>query len=381
MGIVGSMRDVLISGCGVAGPTLAYWLARQGMRPTVVELSAGIRSSGNPVDVRGPAIPVVDAMGVLPQLQQSATSAVAMSIVDTAGREITRLRMPAARGGEVEVPRNDLASVLVEAARDDVEFMFSDTITGLAQDTEGVEVSFEKAAPRRFDVVVGADGLHSTVRRLAFGPEPDYVRHLGLYVATLPVQHGPEPDDTGQDDAGQDSVLLYNTPGRLVSIHPGRGQALAAFIFRSRPIPDLDSRDTARHKQILHDAYSDAGWRTPQLLGQVRDAEDLYFDSVSRIDLPSWSSGRVVLVGDAASCVSLFGEGSSLAMAGAHTLARALGGSNDYASAFRGYERHHRKLVRSKQRGAPLAAAILVPKTQIAIAIRNLAARALPSGR
>lgn len=376
------MRDVLISGCGVAGPTLAYWLARQGMRPTVVERSAGIRSSGNPVDVRGAAIPVVEAMGVLPQLRQSATSAVAMSIVDAAGGEITRLRMPAARGGEVEVPRNDLASVLVEAARDDVELMFGDTITGLAQDTEGVEVSFEKAAPRRFDVVVGADGLHSTVRRLAFGPEADYVRHLGLYAATLPVQHGPQPDDTGQDGAGQqDSVLLYNTPGRLVSIHPGRDQALAAFIFRSRLIPDLDSRDTARHKQILHDAYSDAGWRTPQLLGQVRDAEDLYFDSVSRIDLPRWSSGRIVLVGDAASCVSLFGEGSSLAMAGAHTLARALGGSNDYASAFRSYEAHHRKLVRSKQRGAPLAAAILVPKTRQAITIRNLAARALPSGR
>jgi 2-polyprenyl-6-methoxyphenol hydroxylase-like FAD-dependent oxidoreductase len=364
------MSDVLISGAGVAGPTLAYWLARHGFRPTVVERSQGLRSSGNPVDVRGPAMPVAEAMGIVPRLREAATRTTAMSMVNASGRQVARVRMPAAAGTgpEVELARSDLAAVLHQAARDHTEFLFDDTITALRQDSDGVEVTFERAAPRRFDLVVGADGLHSTVRRLAFGPESDYVRHVGLYVATLPL---------GQPADRPDQVLLFNTPGRLASIHPARGNALAAFIFRGPAIPDLDYRDTAQHKQIVVDAYAGAGWRVPRLLDQVRDAEDLYFDAVSKVQLPTWSHGRITLVGDAASCVSLLGDGSSLAMAAAHTLAEALAADRDHAEAFRRYETQHRTLVEPKQRNIGRAAAMLVPKTRLGVAARNLAARAL----
>jgi 2-polyprenyl-6-methoxyphenol hydroxylase-like FAD-dependent oxidoreductase len=216
--------------------------------------------------------------------------------------------------------------------------------------------------------VVGADGLHSTVRRLAFGPERDFISHLGLHVATLPLG-----SDEGTD------VLLHNTPGRLVSIHPARGAALAAFIFRSAPVPGFDHRNTAQHKQIVSMAYADAGWRVPELLRALSTADDLYFDAVSAVRLESWSRGRVTLLGDAASCVSLFGDGSSLAMAGAETLAAAL--AADPATAFARYEATHRRLVDPKRRRVGRSAGLLVPKTRLGLGVRDLAARTLATRR
>jgi len=274
----------------------------------------------------------------------------------------------AAGNREVELPRGDLARVLFEAARDDAEFLFDDTILGLQQDEHGVDVTFDRTAGRRFDLVIGADGLHSAVRRLAFGPEPDFVRHLGVYVATMPLGH--------EVDHPRD-VLLYNTPGRLVAIHPSRGNALAAFIFRAPAIAGFDYRDTEQHRRIVAEAYAGTGWRVPELLDRLRTTEDLYFDSVSRVSVPYWSRGRVALLGDAASCVSLFGDGSSLALAGAYTLGRALGETQtaDHAAAFSRYETEHRRLVEPKQRGMDRAAGLLVPKTRFGIATRNLAAR------
>jgi 2-polyprenyl-6-methoxyphenol hydroxylase-like FAD-dependent oxidoreductase len=362
--VVGMTKNVLISGAGVAGTTLAYWLARNGFRPTVIERSRGLRSSGNPVDVRGPAVPVVEAMGVVPRLREAATTTKRMRLLAGEGRQVTTLRMPAAKGQEVEVPRADLAAVLYEAAREGVEYLFNDTITALDQDEHGVNVTFDRAAPRRFDLVIGADGLHSTVRRLTFGPERDFVRPTGVYVATTPLgEKVDHPEDT----------LIYNAPGRLVSIHPGRDKALAAYIFRGALV-DIDYRDMDQHKRIVTDAYADLGWRVPDLLKRMNDTDDLFFDAVSVVDLPTWSNGRIAVLGDAASCVSLLGDGSSLAIAGAHTLAMALT-EHAHPTAFARYEAEHRTLVEPKQRGVKSAAAMLVPKSRLGLATRNLAAR------
>lgn len=365
------MTDVLISGAGVAGSTLAYWLARNGLRPTVVERARGMRSSGNPVDVRGPAVPVVEAMGLVGRLRDAATATTSIGVVDASGRTIARMRTPAARGrrSEVEIPRSDLAAILYQAASADAEFLFDDTITTLRPDGDGVEVEFEHAATRRFDLVVGADGLHSTVRRLAFGPEQAYLHHLGLFAATLAL---------GRPAERADEILLFNAPGRLASIHPARGSALAAFIFRGPAIADLDYRDADRHRQIVADAYAGLGWQVPALLEALRVADDFYFDAVSAVRLPSWSRERITLVGDAGSCVSLLGDGSSLAIAGARTLADALAGHRDVADALRDYERRHRKLVAPKQRSVRAAAGFLVPKTRLGVGARNLAASVLP---
>jgi 2-polyprenyl-6-methoxyphenol hydroxylase-like FAD-dependent oxidoreductase len=233
-----------------------------------------------------------------------------------------------------------------------------------------VEVAFDRAAPRRFDLVIGADGLHSVVRGMAFGPERRFVRPTGIHVATMGLG---EPVDHPQD------VIVHNTPGRLVSIHPSRNEALVAFIFRGGSAEGVDQRDTQQHKRIVAEAYRGVGWRVPQLLARLEGADDLFFDAVSLVDLPGWSRGRIALLGDAASCVSLLGDGSSLAIAGAHTLATALAEQPaDLAAALARYETVHRARVVPKQRAINRSAALLVPKTRLGLATRNLAARLWP---
>jgi 2-polyprenyl-6-methoxyphenol hydroxylase-like FAD-dependent oxidoreductase len=363
-------KTVLISGAGVAGPTLAYWLARAGFRPTVVERAAGLRSSGSPVDVRGPATEVARKMGLLSRLRAAATGVAGLKFVNDKGKRVGRVALAGAGGEDVELSRTELARILYEASRDESEFVFQDSVTAMEQDEGGVDVTFEKGAPRRFDLVLGADGLHSAVRKLAFGAEAAFVEHMGVYVATLPLD-GPVADPH--------EVVMYNSPGRAVAVHPGHGRGIAAFMYRGAAVPGFDHRDTAQHRRMLATAYAGAGWRVPELLEQVRQADDLYLDSVSRVRLPAWSAGRIALAGDAASCVSLFGDGSTLAMAGAHTLATALAESpGDHAVAFRRYEATHRKLTAPKQRNVPVAAALLIPATRAGMTVRNLGTRLVP---
>ncbi|GII05163.1 FAD-dependent monooxygenase [Planobispora takensis] len=367
-----SGRTVLISGAGVGGPTLAYWLARYGFRVTVVECARGLRSSGNPVDVRGPAVNVAERMGIASRLREAATGTTGLSFVDASGRRVGRMDMRAVQqAGEVELPRGDLASILYEAGREHAEFLFDDSIATLEQDGNGVEVTFERAAPRRFDVVVGADGLHSTTRRLAFGTEDGLVRHMGLYVATTPLG--------GEAGSGRD-VLMHNTPGKAVAVSPTPSGDLAFFLYRSPAEPGFDHRDTEQHKRLLTGAFAEVSWRAPELLERVRAAGDLYFDSVSQVRLPRWWNGRVALLGDAASCVSLFGDGSTLAMAGAFTLAGELASApDDPRAALRRYEAAHRRLVDPKQRNIGQASALIVPATRGGILMRNLATRLWPA--
>ncbi|MFC0863353.1 FAD-dependent monooxygenase [Sphaerimonospora cavernae] len=364
-------RTVLISGAGVGGPTLAYWLARYGFRVTVVEHAEKPRSSGNPVDVRGRAVDVAERMGVLPRLREAAVGTTGVSFVDAAGGRVGRIDMRAfQQPDEVELPRGDLASILYEASRDDVEFLFDDSIATLEQDEHGADVAFDRAAPRRFDLVIGADGLHSMTRRLAFGPEREFVRHMGLYVATTPL-------DGGAAGLGRD-ILMHNTPGKAIAVSATPSGAF--FLYRGPAEPGIDHRDTEQHKRMLTGAFADVSWRAPELLEHVRAADDLYFDSVSQVRLPRWWNGRVALVGDAASCVSLFGDGSTLAMVGAHTLAEELAACpDDPRAAFRGYEAAHRRLVDPKQRMIGQVSALLVPATRRGIQVRNLATRLWPA--
>jgi 2-polyprenyl-6-methoxyphenol hydroxylase-like FAD-dependent oxidoreductase len=360
------MRKALISGAGIAGATAAYWLAKTGFDVTVVEQARGVRSSGSPVDVRGPAAEVAERMGVMAQIREASTQVRDMVFVNARGRVMSRVDMRAwGEPGDVELPRGDLAAILRAAVSDELEFQFGNTVTALDQDADGVTAEFTSGPARRFDVVVGADGAHSAVRSLAFGPEAEFVKHLGVYVATLPLD-----GETGRD------LLMYNAPGRAVAIHPARGRPIAAFMFRAPRIPHFDHRDLDQHKRLLNSVYAGAGWRVPELLDRVNVTDDLYFDSVSRVRVPTWSRGRIGLVGDAASCVSLFGDGSSLAMTGAFTLADAL--TDDIPAALRTYEARHRPARVAKENSVTLAANLFVPATRAGIAVRNVAVHVMP---
>jgi 2-polyprenyl-6-methoxyphenol hydroxylase-like FAD-dependent oxidoreductase len=365
--MLASMRKALISGAGIAGSTAAYWLAKGGFQVTVVDQALGMRSSGSPVDVRGAAKEVAERMGVMERIGEAGTGVREMVFVNARGRVVSRVDMGTtwAEPGDVELPRGDLAAILRDAVPDEVAFEFGNTVTALVQDTGGVTAEFASGPARRFDVVIGADGTHSGVRALAFGPEAEYVKHLGVYVATLPL-----------DGESGTELVMYNTPGRAVAIHPAGGRPGAAFMFRAPQIPHFDRIDLDQHKWLLCAAYAGAGWRVPELLDRVRVADDLYFDSVSRVEVPTWSSGRVGLVGDAASCVSLFGDGSSLAMTGAFALADALG--DDISAGLRSYEARHRPQRAAKENSVTLAVRLLIPATTAGIAVRNLAVRLMP---
>lgn len=363
-----SVRNVLVVGAGIAGSTLAYWLARYGIETTVVERAAGQRSSGSPVDVRGPALPVVEQMNLLEPLRESATLARSLTVVDSSGGRIGWIPSQASADA-VEIPRSTLAGILNRAASAHAEVIYDDSVLTLHDDGQGVDVTFERSALRRFDLVVGADGLHSRVRRLTFGPESQFLTHLGLYIATTPLQQA----------SANRTVLMHNAPGRAVAVHPTAGREIAAFIFRGPAQSNLRGQSMDQNKQTVVDAYSGMGWRVPELLNRVRDSEDLYFDSVSRVRLDSWTRGRIVLVGDAASCVSLLGEGSSMAIAGAATLAHELGTHADEPdAALRRYEHTHRKRVVRCQRGVAIAARLLVPATRAGTTVRNIPFRLWP---
>jgi 2-polyprenyl-6-methoxyphenol hydroxylase-like FAD-dependent oxidoreductase len=355
---------VLISGAGIAGATLAALLGRAGHEVTVVERDQGVRSSGNPVDVRKGAYQVAERLGVMSRLQDAATKVRELIFVDNAGRRVASMRTRQS-DREVEVPRADLSAILVEAGRDDAEFLFDEMINKLHPDGRGVEVIFDRAAPRRFDLVVGADGINSGVRRLAFGPEADFVEPLGMYVATATLGVPLERDDL---------VIMHNEPGTAVALHPGTGVSGVAFMFRSEV--RIDHRDPDAGRQLLIEVYRDVGWRTEELLSAYLATDDVYFDSISRIRVPTWSRGRVTLLGDAASCVSLFGDGSSSAMEGAATLAAALGESpHDIPTALARYESAHRAVTRPRQRGVLIASHLLIPRSRLGIALRDQALR------
>jgi 2-polyprenyl-6-methoxyphenol hydroxylase-like FAD-dependent oxidoreductase len=301
------------------------------------------------------------------RLRAAATATTGLALVDAHGRRKSRVDLSINRATEVEVPRADLAAIITDAVAGSAELIYGDSVSALTQDGSGVDVTFERGAPRRFDLLIGTDGQHSMVRSLAWGPETDFVRHRGLYVATLPVERALNPTT---------DVLLYGMPGRLASVHPVRGdRGIAAFIWRGQPLPGYDYRDTAQHKLIVEQAYAGGGWIVPE---RVRGAGDLYFDAVSQVRLDTWSQGRIGLLGDAASSVSPFGDGSSLAMAGGHTLAQTLAEHrNDLEQGLKTYEYEHRKLTAPKQNGFAAAATLMVPATWFGVALRDNGARLL----
>lgn len=356
--------NILISGAGVTGPALAYWLGRYGASTTVVEVAPALRASGFAVDFRGPThLAVLSKMGVLGELRDIQTHGGPMSCVDEHDREIFRLPAEFA-GGDIEVYRRDLSRVLYEHSADRAEYLFGDGITSLAQAGDGVHVDFARSASRRVDLVVGADGLHSGVRRLAFGPESRFVRHLGFYLAGWSIPNDLQAGPTAQQ---------YNVPGRMASIQadlrdPGR--ALAFAVFASPPL-GYDACDAEQHKKLIGDAFTGLRWHVPRLLAGLHDAEDVYFDSIARVTVPRWAAGRLALLGDAAWGVTLGGMGVGTGIVGAYVLAGELAAARgDHHTALAAYERRMRSYAGRWQRGAS-PGQFLAPPTATRLRMRN----------
>lgn len=355
---------VLVVGAGIAGAAAAALLGRAGHEVTLVERASFPRSSGAPVDVRGAALTVARVLGVEPALRAADTGTRRIVFLDHGGKVQARTSVRKAVSHDIEVARAALGNTLLDVAREHAEVLMGDGPASLASDPDGVEVTFESGATRRFDLVIGADGQHSTTRRLAWGKEEQFRTPIGLVIATLPVPL----------DVAPEAVLLHNEPGVSVGIHPAGGRPIASFIFRSH-LRDAPHERNAQ-AQLLRDRYASVSWRAPELLGYLDDyLDDLYFDVVSRVRVPAWFSGRVALLGDAASSVTILGDGSSMAMIGANALSEALNGAPDLRAALRRYEAQHRTIVESHQRGVRLGAAFLAPRTRLGISARNTIVR------
>ncbi|MFJ9034735.1 FAD-dependent monooxygenase [Streptomyces sp. NPDC102274] len=360
-------KNVLISGASIAGPALAYWLGRQGFNPTVVELAPALREGGQAVDFRGEThLTVLERMGLLPELHRIQTGGSPMRFVDEGGR--TLLQLPAEfAGGEIEVLRGDLARVLYEHSAPYAEYIFGDSITSLTETPSGVRVDFQSGVARDFDLVIGADGLHSNVRHLAFGPEGNYVSHLGYYAATwqLPNENYP---------GLKKGSVGYNAPGRLASIgadHRDPARAGAFLVFAASEL-SYDRRDREQQKELITNAFSGLGWEVPRLLDSLHQAPDLYFDSISRVDVDTWSTGRVCLVGDAACGATVGGMGTGTAVVAAYVLAGELArAQGEYRTAFTRYESRLRKYAKGCQAGGDRTGKFLAPGSATGIRLRN----------
>ena len=332
------MKHVLISGASVAGPALAYWLHHHGLRATIVDRAAAVRPGGLAVDFRGTAMRVLDRMGILDELRAHATHTCDATVVDENGTPVAT--MPGEIfAGDLEVLKTDLTRILYDLTKNDTEYLFGDSIAALTQDETGVHVEFEHGTPKTYDLVVGADGLHSRVRTLAFGPKDHYTHPMGYAFATFSTDNF-----LGLDYSGVSHVAGDRSLNVFASRH--NTEARVMFMFPAQGVP----RNRESQQEAVRTAFERVGWRAQELLTAMRSATDFYFDELSQITMPTWSRGRVALVGDAGYCSSpMSGRGTSQALLGAYVLAGELSTQDTHEQAFAEYERALRDYVTANQ--------------------------------
>jgi 2-polyprenyl-6-methoxyphenol hydroxylase-like FAD-dependent oxidoreductase len=367
---------IAINGIGIAGPTLAYWLGESRHEVLLVEQAPRLRSGGYIIDFWGVGYDIAEKMGLIPEIREQGYQVQEVRFVDRHGHRgggfSTDVFDRLTDGRFTSLPRSDLAATIYRTLGGKVETIFGDSIAGITVEDDRVRVSFDHAASREVDLVVGADGLHSRIRRMAFGPQSDFEIPLGYHVAAF-ESDGYRPRDE----------LLYVShavPGRQVSRFSMRGdKTLFLFIFRDEYSDGRTPSGDPERREVLENAFAGVGWDCPRILAAMHGAEEIYYDRVSQIRMDRWTRERTALIGDAAACVSLLaGEGTGLAMVAAYVLAGELRAhGDDHVAAFAGYERRMMPFVKGKQRSAVKFASTFAPKTAVGIEVRNLATRLL----
>ncbi|WP_329235572.1 FAD-dependent monooxygenase [Actinoallomurus sp. NBC_01490] len=353
--------NVLISGAGIAGVTLAHWLRQHGFTPTVVERAPAIRAGGYKVDIRGAALTVAERMGLLEEIRALRTDVRRGTVVDAVGKSVASMDGDTFGGrthGDAEILRGDLHRLLYQRTAESVTYLFGDSITALRETPDGVEVDLESGRSRTFDLVVGADGLHSVTRALAFGPQERFVHDLGYRISICDV-----PNHLGLDR----EEVTYVGPGKTMLAYSTAGQegAKAMFLFGSAELSGEPS-DRAGRRSALASVYGGEGWEVPRFVASAAAAPDLYYDSISQVRMDRWSAGRIVLLGDAAYCASpASGQGTSLALVGAYVLAGELAAAGgDHHAGFAAYEREMRPFAEANQKLGPANIKRMVMRTR-----------------
>jgi 2-polyprenyl-6-methoxyphenol hydroxylase-like FAD-dependent oxidoreductase len=363
-------KTVLISGAGIAGPTLAFWLRAAGFEPTLLERAPALRSGGYVIDFWGRGYDIAERMNLAADVVRVGYHVRELRIVDRQGARSaafgTNVFRALTGGRFVTIGRSDLSRLLFDKIKGSTEVIFGDEIVDFHEQADAAQVQFRRAGARRFDLVIAADGLHSNIRRLAFGPQDRFEKPLGYIAAAFQVR-GYRPRD-------EEVYVMYGAPGRMVgrfALHDDR--TLFLFVFTADADIGMAIHDLTTQKTILCDRFGDRGWECPRILRELLATDDLYFDRVSQIVMDRWSRGRVALVGDAAFCVSLTaGQGSALAMTAAYVLAGELASAGGrHEEAFANYERRLRSYIESKRRNAQRFAAAFAPRTSLGLFVRN----------
>ncbi|HEY4320073.1 MAG TPA: FAD-binding domain [Gemmatimonadales bacterium] len=356
---------IVINGIGVAGPALAYWLSKSGHEVLIVESAPQLRTDGYVIDFWGLGYDIAEKMGLVDEIRALGYQVREVRYVGRNGQKRGGFNVDVfgriTNGRFTSVRRSDLSATIYRAIERNVETIFGDSVASIDDQGDQVRVTFDHAPARDVDLVIGADGLHSRVRRLAFGPGADVQTSLGYHVAAFEVD-GYRPRD--------ELVYVSNDrPGRQISRFTTRDDStIFLFIFRDEYITIQEEP-----KAILRRVFAGTGWEWPAIEAALMRAEDIYYDPVSQIRLDRWTKGRVALVGDAAACVSLMaGEGTGLAMVEAYVLAGELHAcQGNHAAAFARYEELLMPFLRKKQLSATKLASSFAPKTSWGIAFRN----------
>ena len=344
--------NILISGASVAGLNTAFWLLKYGFKVTIVEHSPHIRAGGQALDVRGPALEVAARMGILEDIRSNSTQLNGMLIIDAStGRELSRNTEHTLTRGkhdspDVEVLRDDLLKVLFKAVGNQAKYIFDDSIMSINQNDSGVDVTFSKASPQSFDLVIGADGLHSNVRKKVFGDEKQFIRFLGHYVAIFTI-----PNILGLDH--WEVVYQHNDATIAVYIVKQRESEARVYLGFSKDTPlEYDYHDINFQKRMVAERIANVGQDIPKILEYMHKSDNFYFDSMNQILMDTWSKGKVTLVGDAGYSVSVsLGQGTTVAMVGAYVLAGELAAhKNDLQKGLNNYETALREYVESNQK-------------------------------
>lgn len=354
-------KNILISGGGIAGPTLAYWLVKAGHKVTLVERALSTRLSGQTVDIRDEGKEVVARMGLEARIASLMTNEDGLRFVDSSDR--IRAEYPRAGGKksfvtDIEILRADLARLLHDETKEKVEYIFGNYITSCEETDAGVCVSFAHGPDRKFDLMIVADGMRSRTRELIFGPVP--VRHIGLYTAYFAIPYEPQ-DGTW--------VRWSNcVGGKSILVRPDNGRSSRAYLYIRSNERGIDLNGPAAAREFIQKRFANDGWEAPRILRAMRNADDFYFEDLGQIHMQSWSKGRVAVVGDAAYCATpVSGMGTTLAIVGAYILASELSYNDNHQAAFSRYELRMRPYAARAQAIKPWTIRVEQPSSRAGI--------------
>jgi len=362
-------KNILISGAGIAGVSLAFWLKKFGFNPTIIEVSPKLREGGYAIDFMGAGFDVAEKMGIISDLEIadlniSNIAFVGKDNIEKSSMDYQKVKK-VLKNRAFTILRSDLAKVIYNSLDKETEIIFGDSIKHIEQDEEKVSVMFKSGLTRSFDLLVGADGLHSIVRNLIFGEESQFEKYYGYYTSSFTMNN--------YSNEGR-AFSMFNVPNKQVAVYTiSKEKAASFFIFTAPEKLNYEHHDIDKQKQILKNEFMNTGWKCPELLSKIDTTSDFYFDSISQIQIEKWSKGRVSLVGDACYCPSLLsGKGSTLAMVGAYILAGELKLANgNYKTAYEEYEKLLKPFMEKKQKSAQAFAKSFVPKSNFGIWLRN----------